>query len=72
MFSNGSSFQGRYVFAGSLFLKPLGTSFTMRLHGNSVKLFRPCSRAFQQDLSKRVFIALRKTRVASSVKKTAQ
>ena len=30
---NGSSFQVRYVFKGLLFLKPLGTIFTMRLVG---------------------------------------
>jgi hypothetical protein len=39
MSSSGSSFQGRYVFAGSLFLKPLGTSFTMRFEEVCVKPF---------------------------------
>ncbi len=36
----GSSFQGRYVSAGLLFLKPLGTSFTMLLDLAGVNLFR--------------------------------
>jgi hypothetical protein len=35
----GSSFQVRYVPGGSLFLKPLGTSFTMRLDCAHVNIF---------------------------------
>jgi hypothetical protein len=40
MFSNGSSFQARYDFVGLLFLKPLGTFFTMLPEAHCVKLFR--------------------------------
>jgi hypothetical protein len=39
MFSNGSSFQVRYVFGGLLFLKPLGTSFTMLPEALCVKRY---------------------------------
>ena len=47
----GSSFQVRYVSAGLLFLKPLGTFSTMLPMGFSVNLFLHSKRHFPQNLS---------------------
>jgi len=47
----GSSFQVRYVSVGLLFLKPLGTFFTMLSKKFSVKRFLIVIISFPQDLS---------------------
>jgi hypothetical protein len=49
--SNGSPFQVRYASVGSLFLKPLGTFFTMIPIGDFVNRFLRFARVFQQDIS---------------------
>ena len=49
-FSTGSSFPGRYVSVGLLFLKPLGTSLTMLSKRVCVKLFPLVLGGFQQHL----------------------
>ena len=46
----GSTFQVRYVSAGLLFLKPLGTTFTMRLMPYSVNTFCSLCNPFPQNL----------------------
>jgi hypothetical protein len=46
----GSSFQVRYVFGGSLFLKPLGTSFNMRRSSFCVNGFRVAFAGFSTRL----------------------
>jgi hypothetical protein len=47
----GSPFQVRYVSAGWLFLKPLGTFFTMLPEAEWVKAFLLRKNCFPQDLS---------------------
>src|SRR5439155_25489583 len=48
-FGCGSSFQVRYVSGGLLFLKPLGTSYTMRPQTYSVNQFLNCFVRFSSD-----------------------
>jgi len=62
-FGCGSSFPFRYVSGGSLFLKPLGTSFTMLRKPNPVNRFRIVTIPFPQLLSGLVFSDLRANRM---------
>jgi len=63
----GSSFPVRYAFGGSLFLKPLGTFFTMLRKTFSVNLFRESADRFQQLLLRCVSNRLREENGGSPV-----
>jgi len=56
----GSSFQGRYVSAGLLFLKPLGTFFTMLPEVNCVNGFPTSVNTFSSGFIGFIFLWLRR------------
>ena len=66
----GSSFQVRYVSAGLLFLKPLGTSLTMLPKRISVNAFSVRTGTFSTRFIWRIFISLQRSSRVSPVHKT--